>query len=116
MSMKPENLLGYICGIDKTYEVMVIGIFIKNNSVQLLGPDGSHQVHSSNNIDMDGYKREAAIVWNLIDMFEIARDLASAPGGLAELRSGMQTALNMRCEFWDHLATEILSNQLANPA
>jgi len=72
--MKPENLLGYICGIDKTYEVMVIGIFIKNNSVQLLGPDGSHQVHSSNNIDMDGYKREAAIVWNLIDMFEIARD------------------------------------------
>jgi len=50
------------------------------------------------------------------DLFEIARDLASAPGGLAELRSGMQTALNMRCEFWDHLATEILSNQLANPA
>jgi hypothetical protein len=79
MSMKPENLLGYICGIDQDYEVMVVGVFIKNNSVQLLGPDGSHQVHSSNNFDMDGYKREAAIVWDLTDMFEIARDRINSP-------------------------------------
>jgi pyrroloquinoline quinone (PQQ) biosynthesis protein C len=50
------------------------------------------------------------------DLLEIARDLAAAPQGLAELRSGMQTALAMRCEFWDHLYSEILTNQLANPA
>ena len=50
------------------------------------------------------------------DLFEIARDLASEPGGLAGLRRGMQTALAMRCEFWDHLYNEVLNNQLANPA
>lgn len=74
MYMRPEDLVGYICGINKDYEVMVVGIFIKDNSVRLLGPDGSHLVHSSNNIDMHGYKREAEIVWNLTDMVDVARD------------------------------------------
>lgn len=50
------------------------------------------------------------------DLLDIARDLAAAPGGLSELRSGMRTALAMRCEFWDHLYNETLDNQLANPA
>lgn len=79
MPMKPEDLRGYICGIGKDYELMVVGIFINHNSVVLLGPDGSHQVHSSNNFDMAGYKREAAIVWHLTEMFEIARDRINSP-------------------------------------
>jgi len=50
------------------------------------------------------------------DLLEIARDLARAPGGIEELRSGMRTALQMRNEFWDDLYRNILDNQLANPA
>ena len=50
------------------------------------------------------------------DLLEIARDLAAAPNGSAELRRGMQTALAMRCEFWDHLYNEILNKQMVNPA
>ena len=33
----------------------------------------------------------------------LSADLAAAPGGLAELRQGMRTALRLRCQFWDHL-------------
>ena len=50
------------------------------------------------------------------DLFEIASDLAEQPGGIAELRHGMRTALAMRCEFWDSLYNDITNDQLANPA
>jgi hypothetical protein len=74
MQMKPEHLRGYICGINKDYEILVIGVFRKDNSVRLLGPNGAHMVHSTNNFDVEGYKREAALVWSLTDMFDVARD------------------------------------------
>ncbi|MFT4841332.1 MAG: pyrroloquinoline quinone (PQQ) biosynthesis protein C [Planctomycetota bacterium] len=51
-----------------------------------------------------------------LDLLEIARDLAAAPGGLAGLRRGMQMALALRCEFWDHLYNEIVNDELANYA
>ncbi|MCK5941249.1 MAG: iron-containing redox enzyme family protein [Planctomycetes bacterium] len=50
------------------------------------------------------------------DLLEIAQSLADQPGGLAELRHGMLTALKLRCDFWDDLYSRILDNQLANPA
>lgn len=37
------------------------------------------------------------------DLLSIARDLAATPEGLRDLRSGMRTALALRCEFWDHM-------------
>jgi hypothetical protein len=74
MQMKPEHLRGYICGINKAYEILIIGVFRKDNSVRLLGPNGAHMVHSSNNYDVEGYKREAALVWGLTDMIDVARD------------------------------------------
>ena len=37
------------------------------------------------------------------DLLSIARDLASTPEGMRDLRSGMRTALALRCEFWDHM-------------
>ncbi len=51
------------------------------------------------------------------DLLEIAKELARAPGGVEELRSGMRTALQLRCEFWDHLySTAMGASSLANPA
>jgi hypothetical protein len=74
MPIKPEDLVGYICGVNKDYEIMIIGVFVRDNAVRLLGPDGSHVVHSSNSMDANGYKREAVLVWNLTDAFDVARD------------------------------------------
>lgn len=48
------------------------------------------------------------------DLLNIARDLVKAPGGYEGLRRGMQTALEMRCEFWDYLYNEVRNNPLAN--
>jgi antirestriction protein len=92
MSIKAEELLGYICGINKKYDVMVIGIFVKNNSVQLLGPNGSHMVHSTNNIDMNGFKREAAIVWDLTDIFDVPRDKINSEEAIEKIAQLKQTA------------------------
>lgn len=51
-----------------------------------------------------------------LDLREIARDLAATPTGVAELRSGMRTALDLRCEFWNQLHHNVMATQLANPA
>jgi len=45
------------------------------------------------------------------DLLEIAQDLAEAPGGLAELRHGMLTALQLRCEFWDDLYNQVTAGE-----
>lgn len=85
MHMKPEDLAGYICGINPDYEVLVIGIFIRANATRLLGPEGSHLVHSSNNFGMPGYKKEAAIVWGLTEMINIARDEINSAAGVDKI-------------------------------
>jgi len=38
-----------------------------------------------------------------LDLLEIARDLAAAPGGFDELKRGMLDALDLRARFWDAL-------------
>ncbi|MCB9887816.1 MAG: iron-containing redox enzyme family protein [Planctomycetes bacterium] len=48
------------------------------------------------------------------DLLAIARDLAAAPGGVAELRSGMQAALRLRHEFWDYLEQLLTTRQEAS--
>jgi hypothetical protein len=94
--MRPEDLAGYICGINTDYEVMVIGVFIKDNSVRLLGPEGSHLVHSSNNFDMHGFKREAEIVWNLTDMFDVARDEINSEAAVEKIAQLKKRASQMK--------------------
>lgn len=37
------------------------------------------------------------------DLLTIAKELARDPRGLADLRDGMMTALELRCEFWNKL-------------
>lgn len=50
------------------------------------------------------------------DLLAIAQQLAATPGEVAELRSGMRTALGLRCEFWDQLYRTALEGSLAHPA
>lgn len=49
-------------------------------------------------------------------LLAIAKDLAATPGGIADLRSGMHTALQLREEFWDQLSVSLRHERLANPA
>ncbi|MEM9381241.1 MAG: iron-containing redox enzyme family protein [Planctomycetota bacterium] len=42
------------------------------------------------------------------DLLDIARDLASQPGGLAELERGMLASLDLRASFWDALHASCL--------
>src|SRR5674476_1364583 len=58
----------------QNYEILTIAVFVKGNSMRLLGPNGSHLVHSSNNNDIIGCMREAELVWKLTDVFAVARD------------------------------------------
>lgn len=41
------------------------------------------------------------------DLLEIAKDLATTPDGLRDLRHGMLTALELRGEFWDGLVRNL---------
>lgn len=50
------------------------------------------------------------------DLLAIAAQLAATPAEIAELQSGMRTALGLRCEFWDHLYRSALEGSLAHPA
>ena len=75
---------------------MTIGVFRKGNAVRLLGPDGSHLVHSSNNNDIDGYKREAELVWNLTDVFDVARDKLNSEEVIAKIAQLKLRAAQLR--------------------
>ena len=37
------------------------------------------------------------------DLLTVAKELVLGQEGIEELRSGMETALELRCDFWDHL-------------
>jgi hypothetical protein len=54
---------------------MRIAVYVKGKSVRLSGPHGSHNVHASNEQTLDGWKREAALVWNLTDIEDVPRML-----------------------------------------
>jgi len=73
MATKAEELVCYIYGIDKNHEVKSIVVYKTEKSVRLLGPHGSHHVHSSNLGSLEGWKREAALVWNITDIVDVPR-------------------------------------------
>jgi hypothetical protein len=96
MPMKSEELARYICGINKDYEILTIAVFMKGNSMRLLGPNGSHLVHSSNNNDIDGCMREAALVWKLTDVFAVARDKLNSEHVVEKIEQLRQRAAQLR--------------------
>ncbi len=50
------------------------------------------------------------------DLLSVARDLIASPEGRQELRRGMLTALDLRCELWDRLYSRAMSHQQAASA
>ena len=96
MPMKSEELSRYICGINKNYEILTIAVFVKGNSMRLLGPNGSHLVHSSNNNDIIGCMREAELVWKLTDVFAVARDRLDSEDVKEKIEQLKQKAVQLK--------------------
>lgn len=47
------------------------------------------------------------------DLLSVARDLGTSAKGRNDIRAGMLTALDLRCELWDHLYTRAMSQRQA---
>jgi hypothetical protein len=74
-----EEWVGCIYGIDRKKAVVLdIWVYKKGSSVRLSGPI-SHSVHWSNAANSDGWRQEAAIVWELTDTIFIPGLLLNAP-------------------------------------
>lgn len=66
-----ENMSCYIYGINQKSDVVTIAVYTKGRSVRLSGPNGSKPVHGSNARNVEGWKREAGLVWNLTDLIDV---------------------------------------------
>jgi hypothetical protein len=61
-----------IYGLDDRGDVIRIWAYQKGRSVKLSSGDGSpHFVHPSNESNVEGWVREAALVWSFTDTFDI---------------------------------------------
>jgi hypothetical protein len=82
--------VGYLYGINDKADVVEIMIRRDDRDVSLSGPGGSHPVHPSNAGSIQGWKREAAVVWHLSEVINIpgmAADSASSRQRLADLEA-----------------------------
>lgn len=73
-----EELVGCIHGIDRRKAVVLdIWVYKKGGSVRLSGAI-SHSVRKSNATNSDGWRREAAIVWELTDTIFVPEGLLNS--------------------------------------
>src|SRR5262249_19216898 len=66
-----EQLICCLYGINPKHEIARIGVYVKDGDVRLSGPNGSHSIDASNSRTIDGWKREAAVVWNLSNLTDV---------------------------------------------
>ena len=63
-------MLAYLNGLRENGEAVRIAVYRRANSVHLSGPHGSHVVHPSREANIEGWKLEASLVWNLTDVYD----------------------------------------------
>jgi hypothetical protein len=64
-----EDCVGVIYGIDLKGDLICVSVYGKGNALRLSGPRGSHPIPLSNVWrGMDGWKDEAATIWNIGDL------------------------------------------------
>ncbi len=52
-------------------DIARISAYQLKDGVRLSGPNGSHIVHASNDRTIEGWRREAALVWNLTNVYDV---------------------------------------------
>jgi hypothetical protein len=91
-------MIAHIYGINRTGQVVRISVYQKGKDVRLSGPHGSHPVHQSNISNMDGWTREAALVWSLTDIIDIPISLINSPDMKEKLDELRNTAKRLQEE------------------
>jgi hypothetical protein len=82
----------YLYGIDRKFEVMIIAVYVRGKAVRLSGRHGTHLVHPSNEKSLEGWKREAALMWNLTDIVDVPRVLLNSEIDKRKLKELKETA------------------------
>jgi hypothetical protein len=82
-----EKLVSHIYGINPKGDVVRLAVYNKGGAIRLSGSKGSHTVHSVNAGSAEGWQQEAALVWNLIDVFSIPLILSNTPTERAKLEA-----------------------------
>lgn len=81
-----EALVCCIYGLNSSGDVVRIWAYQKGSSVKLSSGDGRpHFVHGSNESNVEGWVREAALVWPLTDTFDIPVHLRNTDHEKAEV-------------------------------
>jgi hypothetical protein len=88
-----EEMIARFHGINRKGDVVNISVYKKGGDVRLSGPNGSHPVHRSNIGNMEGWIREAALVWGLSDIIDIPTLLLNSPDTKEKLKH-----LNMKAK------------------
>ena len=72
--MRPTiQCVAVIFGLKRdTGEIVRISVYEQKDGMRLSGPHGPHSVHSSNLGSIDGWRREAALVWGLTDVYDVS--------------------------------------------
>jgi hypothetical protein len=60
-----------IFGLRENGDMARVTAYQLKDAVRLSGPNGSHVVHASNVKSIDGWRREAALVWNLTHVYDV---------------------------------------------
>jgi hypothetical protein len=74
-----EKLVSHIYGINPKGDVARLAVYSNGRAVRLSGSKGSHTVHSVNAGSAEGWQQEAALIWDLTDVFDIPLILSNTP-------------------------------------
>ena len=94
-----EELMAAIYGITKRGDVAHISVYAKGKAVRLLGPRRTVSVSMPNRANIDGWKREAALVWDLTHLIDIPRILFQSDTEKSKLDSFREEATRIKAEL-----------------
>jgi hypothetical protein len=94
-----EELMAAIYGISRRGDVMHISVYAQGKAVRLLGPRLTVSVSTPNRANIDGWKREAALVWDLTHLMGIPRILFHSDTEKSKLDSFREEAASIKAEL-----------------
>jgi hypothetical protein len=69
---QPANqIAAVIFGLRENGDIVRISAYRLKGGVRLSGPNGPHIVHASNDKTIEGWRREAALVWTLTHVYDV---------------------------------------------
>src|SRR5579862_4343859 len=70
-TQRANQITAVIFGLRENGDIARISAYQLGDAVRLSGPNGNHIVHGSNERSVEGWRREATLVWRLTDVYDI---------------------------------------------